>query len=123
MNQNNYTYKHFFEQDYSAMEIVNLMHNEFQPKKSKNRMQFIIENFEGFIIHLKNEIYQRKIEFEKETGKHLKFLTNQLAIVVTYLENIINNSTDYYKNGINYKRRKLKQMSQEIAVLGLYLEI
>jgi len=123
MEHHNYTYKLFLEKDFSAVEIVNLLYQEIQPSDPKTKSLIVIDILEGFVNRLKSDIYNVKIEFETETGKHLKSLTNQLAAAVIYLEKIINKSIAYYKNGINYKLRKLQQMRQEIAVIGLYLEV
>jgi predicted transcriptional regulator len=123
MKNNNYTYKLFLEKDYSAIEIVNFLYQEIQTNEPKSKSLAVIEILEVFVNRIKSEIYNVKIELEKETGKHLKSLTNQLAAAVTYLEKIINSTIEHYKNGINYKLRKLQQMRQEIAVIGLYLEV
>ena len=123
MEHHNYTYKLFLEKDFSAIEIVNLLYQEIQSPDPKTKSLVVIDILEGFVNRLKSDIYNVKIEFETETGKHLKSLTNQLAAAVIYLEKIINESIAYYKNGINYKLRKLQQMRQEIAVIGLYLEV
>ncbi|WP_034923840.1 hypothetical protein [Gillisia sp. CAL575] len=123
MEHHNYTYKLFLEKDFSAIEIVNLLYQEIQSPDPKTKSLVVIDILEGFVNRLKSDIYNVKIEFETETGKHLKSLTNQLAAAVIYLEKIINKSIAYYKNGINYKLRKLQQMRQEIAVIGLYLEV
>jgi predicted transcriptional regulator len=123
MKNNNYTYKLFLEKDYSAIEIVNFLYREIQTNEPKNKSLAVIEILEVFVNRLKSEIYTVKIEIEKETGKHLKSLTNQLAAAVTYLEKLINSTIAHYKNGINYRLRKLQQMRQEIAVIGMYLEV
>jgi len=123
MKNNNYTYKLFLEKDYSAIEIVNFLYQEIQTNEPKSKSLAVIEILEVFVNRIKSEIYNVKIELEKETGKHLKSLTNQLAAAVTYLEKIINCTIEHYKNGINYKLRKLQQMRQEIAVIGMYLEV
>jgi len=119
----NYTYNLFLEKDYSAIEIVNFLYQETQTKDAKNRSLAVIQCLEVFVNQLKSEIYTLKIELEKEAGKHFKSLTNQLAAAVTYLEKIINSTIALYRNGIDYKLRKLQQMRQEIAVIGMYLEV
>ncbi len=123
MNHHNYTYNLFLEKDYTAIEIVNFLYRDIQSNDPKTKSLAVIEILEVFVNRLKNEIYTVKIELEKETGKHFRSLTNQLAAAVTYLEKIINKTIAHYKNGINYKLRKLQQMRQEIAVIGLYLEV
>lgn len=123
MNRNNDIYKLFVDKDYSAIEIVNLLHSEIQCNQSTHKTQLVIESLEVFLSQHKNNIYNIKIELEREAGNSLRYLTNQLAAVVASLENIINNSIAHYKNGIKYILRKLQQMKQEIAVIGLYLEI
>ena len=123
MKHHNYTYKLFLEKDYTAIEIVNFLYRDIQTKDPKTKSLAVIEILEVFVNRLKSEIYPLKIELEKEAGKHFKALTNQLAAAVTYLEKIINKTIVHYKNGINYKLRKLQQMRQEIAVMGLYLEV
>ena len=122
MTNYKHTYKLFVEKDYSAIEIVNLLYSEIQSNEPKNKTQLVIESLEFFVNELKKEIYNMKMELEIETGKHFRFLTNQLAVAVAYIENIINSTIAIYKNGINYKLKKLQQMKQEIAVIGLYLE-
>ncbi len=123
MEHHNYTYELFLKKDYSAIEIVNFLYRGIQSTDPKSKSQAVIESLEVFVYRLKSEIYTVKIELEKECGKHLKFLTNQLAAAVTYLEKIINSTIAHYKNGINYKLKKLQQMRQEIAVIGMYLEV
>ncbi len=123
MKHHNYTYNLFLEKDYSAIEIVNFLYQEIQTNEPENKSLAVIEILEVFVNRLKSEIYTVKIEIEEETGKHLKSLTNQLAAAVTYLEKIINSTIAHYKNGMNYRLRKLQQMRQEIAVIGLYLEV
>ncbi|RKS53679.1 hypothetical protein BC962_1933 [Gillisia mitskevichiae] len=123
MKHHNYTYKQFVEKDFSAIEIVNFLYRDLQIDEPKNKSQAVIEILEVFVNRLKTEIYMVKVELEKEAGMHFKTLTNQLSAAVSYLEKIINNTIAKYKNGINYKLRKLQQMRQEIAVIGLYLEV
>lgn len=123
MEQHNYAYSLFLEKDYSAIEIVNFLYREIQTSETKTKSLAVIESLEVFVNRLKSEIYNLKIELGKETGKHLRSLTNQLAAAITYLEKIINSTIAHYKNGIDYKLRKLQQMRQEIAVIGLYLEV
>lgn len=123
MKHHNYTCNLFLEKDYSAIEIVNFLYQETQTKDAKNKSLAVIQSLEVFVNRLKSEIYTLKIEIEKEAGKHFKTLTNQLAAAVTYLEKIINNTIALYRNGVDYKLRKLQQMRQEIAVIGMYLEV
>ena len=123
MMNHNYTYNLFLEKDFSAIEIVNFLYREIQSPDHKTKSLAVIEILEVFINRLKTEIYNVKTEIETETGKHLKSLTNQLAAAVRYLEKIINQTIAHYRNGINYKLRKLEQMKQEIAVIGMYLEV
>lgn len=123
MNNYNHTYNLFLEKDYSAMEIVNFLYSEMQATEPKYKSQAIIDILEVFVKRIKSEIYSVKVELENETGNHLKFLTNKLAVAVSYIEKIINSTIEYCKNGINYKLKKLQQMRQEIAVIGMYLEV
>jgi len=123
MKHHNYTYSLFLVKDFSAIEIVNRLYKEIQSTDPKRKSLVAIEILEGFVNRLKSEIYNVKNEIETETGKHLKSLANQLSAAVTYLENIIHKTIAHYKNGINYKLRKLQQMKQEIAVIGMYLEV
>jgi hypothetical protein len=123
MKHHNYTYNLFLEKDYTAIEIVNFLYRDLETNDPKTKSLAVIEILEVFVNRLKSEIYSVKIELENEAGNHFKSLTNQLAAAVTYLEKIINKTIAHYKNGINYKLRKLQQMRQEIAVIGLYLEV
>ncbi len=123
MEHHNYTYKLFLEKDYSAIEMVNLLYREIESPDLKTKSLVVIEILEGFVNRLKSEIYLLKLEIEKEAGNYFKSLTNQLVAAITYLEKIIFETIAHYKNGINYKLRKLQQMKQEIAVIGLYLEV
>lgn len=123
MDTHKYTYTLFLEKDYSAKEIVNYLYREIHANETKNKSLAVIESLEVFVKRLSTEIYTVKIELEKEAAKHLKSLTNQLAAAVSYLEKMINSTIAIYKNGINYKLKKLQQMRQEIAVIGLYLEV
>jgi len=123
MEHHNYTYTLFLEKDYSAIEIVNQLYRDIQSPDPKTKSLVVIEILEVFVHRLKSEIYNVKNEFETATGKHLKSLADQLSAAVTYLENIIHKTIAHYKNGINYKLRKLQQMRQEIAVIGMYLEV
>ncbi len=123
MKHHNYTYNLFLEKDYTAIEIVNFLYRDIETNDHKTKSLAVIEILEVFVNRLKSEIYTIKIELENEAGNHFKSLTNQLAAAVTYLEKIINKTIAHYKNGINYKLRKLQQMRQEIAVIGLYLEV
>lgn len=123
MNTHNHTYTLFIEKGYSAKEIVNFLYQEIQIEEPKKKALAVIESLQLFVNQLKSEIYNVKIEFEAETGKYLKSLIYQLAAAVTYLEKIITNTITHYKNEINYKLKKLQQMRQEIAVMGLYLEV
>jgi hypothetical protein len=123
MKHHNYTYNLFLEKDYTAIEIVNFLYRDIETNDPKTKSLAVIEILEVFVNRLKSEIYSVKIELENEAGNHFKSLTNQLAAAVTYLEKIINKTIAHYKNGINYKLRKLQQMRQEIAVIGLYLEV
>ncbi|WP_026839207.1 hypothetical protein [Gillisia sp. JM1] len=123
MKHHNYTYNLFLEKDYTAIEIVNFLYRDLETNDPKTKSLAVIEILEVFVNRLKSEIYTIRIELENEAGNHFKTLTNQLAAAVTYLEKIINKTIAHYKNGINYKLRKLQQMRQEIAVIGLYLEV
>lgn len=123
MKHPNYTYQLFLKNDYSAIEIVNFLYREIPTTESKTKSQAIIEIMEGFVNQLKSEIHNLKIELEIETAKHLRSLTNQLAAAFAYLEKIIYSTIAHYKNRINYKVRKVQQIRQEIAVIGLYLEV
>ncbi|CAM4157925.1 hypothetical protein [Gillisia hiemivivida] len=123
MKHHNYTYNLFLEKDYTAIEIVNFLYRDLETNDPKTKSLAVIEILEVFVNRLRSEIYTIRIELENEAGNHFKTLTNQLAAAVTYLEKIINKTIAHYKNGINYKLRKLQQMRQEIAVIGLYLEV
>jgi hypothetical protein len=123
MNTHNFTYNLFLEKDYSAIEIVNYLYRYIDTPEPKNKALAVIESLEILVKRLKTEIYNVKVEIEKEAGKHWKSLTNQLAAAVTFLEQMINSAVAIYKNEINYKLKKLQQMRQEIAVIGLYLEV
>ncbi len=123
MTSKNQIYNLFLREDFSAKEMVSYLYREISIEHETNRSRAVLESLELIVDQLKIEVHNSKCHLIHTIEIQLRSLTNNLHEVMRFLEKIINRSISKFKNGIDYKLKKLQQMSHEIAVLGLYLEV